>query len=107
MPLCSDAAYAARVQAAAGDALARLAPTLPDGLRDALLPDLQALAAALDAGAVGDASRAAQDLRAALASGRATAASGELPSLDAIALAVIQAEHALGLTPSPLPRVIP
>jgi hypothetical protein len=105
VPLCTDPGYTARVEVAIADAVARIAPSLSAGVRDALLPDLEALAVALDARDVTDGTRAAADLRVSLASERGSASSDDLPSLDAIALAVIQAELVLGVVPSPLSRV--
>lgn len=102
VPLCTDAAVASAVGLAVGDAAARLAPALSAEAEAALAGDLAALEAALDAGNVTDGRAAAAALRSELAARRPTATAADLPSLDAIALAVIQAELALGVTPAAL-----
>lgn len=105
VPLCTDAAVAGDVRLAVSDAAARLAPALSAEADAAVAGDLAALEAALDAGNVTDGRSAAASLRAALATRRATGPDSDLATLDAIALAVIQAELALGVTPAALPSV--
>ena len=103
VPLCTDVAYAAAVRTAIADAGGRIAPALSAEAESAVAGDLAELQAALDAGNVTDARAAAESLRDALAALRAVASAADLPSLDAIALAVIQAELALGVAPAALP----
>ncbi len=103
VPLCTDAVAAGDVGLAVSDAAARLAPALSAEAETAVAGDLAALEAALDAGNVTDGRAAAAALRGVLAARRATGPDSDLASLDAIALAVIQAELALGVTPAALP----
>lgn len=107
VPLCTDAAVGADVRLAVSDAGARLAPALSAEAEAAVAGDLAALEAALEAGNVTDGRTAAASLRAALATRRAAGPEPDLASLDAIALAVIQAELALGVTPAALSRTRP
>lgn len=107
VPLCTDVGYATAVLAALGDAAGRIAPAMSTGPRTAVLPGLEALESALDAGDVSGALELALELRATLAAERATATEDDLPSLDAITLAVMQAELALGSTPAALTRATP
>lgn len=107
VPLCADAAVAGDVRLAVSDAGARLAPALSPEVEAAVAGDLAALEAALDAGNVTDGRAAAAALRSELAARRPTASAADLPSLDAITLAVIQAELALGVTPAALSRTRP
>ncbi|HSE26619.1 MAG TPA: hypothetical protein VLA95_00205 [Gemmatimonadales bacterium] len=107
VPLCADAAVAGDVRLATSDAGARLAPALSAEAEAAVAGDLAALETALDAGNVTDGRAAALSLRAALAARRAAGPDSDLASLDAITLAVIQAELALGVTPAALSRTRP
>lgn len=107
VPLCTDAAVAGDVRLAVSDAAARIAPALSAEAEAAVAGGLAALEAALEAGNVTDGRAAAASVRSALAARRAAGPASDLASLDAIALAVIQAELALGVTPTALSRTRP
>jgi hypothetical protein len=100
VPLCTDATGAAAVRAAITDAVTRLRPSLGTAATAAIGTELTTFKTALDAGNVSAARTSALALRASIATLRGTGAlSPDLVTLDALTLAIIRAQVALGVTP--------
>lgn len=103
VPLCTDAARATIVRAALSDAVTRLRPSLGTAAGAAVTAELSTLKAAVDAGSVGSGRSSADRLRAILATARGNATlTPDLATLDAITLAIIAVQSALGVTPAQL-----
>jgi hypothetical protein len=103
VPLCTDAATATGVRAAIADADTRLRPSLSGAAAAAIGTELATFRTAVDGGAVSTARSSADRLRAAITTLRGTGTqTPDLATLDAITLALIRAQAALGVTPAQL-----
>jgi hypothetical protein len=101
--LCTDATGAVNVRAALTDAVTRLRPSLSTTANGVVTTELSALKAAVDAGSISAARASAERLRTSIATLRGNAAlTPDLVTLDAITLAIITAQVALGVTPTQL-----
>lgn len=100
VPLCTDATGATNVRAALTDAVTRLRPSLGTTVSAAVAPELTVLKTAVDAGSITAARSSAERLRVSLTAARGNGIlTPDLVTIDAITLAIISVQVALGVTP--------